>query len=124
MVKIKEKKPIHNNLWFEKIPSKFKLIENHGNRMDVFVCVNEDAVNVFKEYKMIVDELSGIEKKNAFLKIKNKFYQYVISVDEKDFGAANIINDEIGVIFPDDLNFKYSFDVGFIISEKEEPMIW
>jgi len=119
-----ELKSILNNLWFEKIPSKFKLIENYGNGIDVFVCVNEEAANIFREYKRIVDELSGIERKNAFLKIKNKFYQYVISVDEKKFGATNIFNDEIGVICPDDLNFKYSLDVGFIISENEEPMIW
>ena len=119
-----ELKMILNNLWFEKIPTKFKLIENHTKGIDVFVCVNDEAENVFKEYERIVNELSGIERKEAFLRIKNKFYQYVISVDEKKFGATNLFNDEIGVIYPDDLNLKYSLDVGFIISDNEDPMIW
>ena len=119
-----ELKQILKHLRFEEIPSKFKLIENSTQGIDVFVCINEEAQNIFKEYKRIVIELSSIEKKEDFLKIKNKFYQYVISVDERKFGATNIFNDEIGVIYPEDLNFKYSLEVGFIISDNEDPMIW
>ena len=111
-------------LKFDEIPNKFKLIENSVKGIDVFVCVNDEAEKIFNRYKYIVDNLSGFERKSEFLKIKNKFYQYVISVDEKKLGATNIFNDEIGVICPADLNFKYSMDVGFIISENEEPMIW
>lgn len=119
-----ELKSTINYLKFDEIPSKFKLIENNINGIDVFVCVNEEATCVFNQYKYIVENLSGFERKKAFLKIKNKFYQYVISVDEKKLGVANLFNDEIGVIYPDDLNFKYSLDVGFIVSDNEEPMIW
>lgn len=119
-----ELKGIINNLWFEKIPSKFKLIENRYNGIDVFVCVNEDAERIFNQYMDIVENLQGIERKNAFLKIKNKFYQYVISVDEKKMGSVNFFNDEIGVIYLDDLKHKYSLDVGFIIAADEEPLIW
>lgn len=119
-----ELKSILNYLKFEEIPSKFKLIENRYEGIDVFVCVNEEAEDIFNQYKYIIDNLKGFERKNEFLKIKNKFYQYVISVDEKKFGATNLFNDEIGVIYSDDLNFKYSLDAGFIFNDDEEPMVW
>ena len=113
-----------NNLKFNEIPSMFKLIENHQNRMDIFVCINEEAERIFTQYKYIVENLSGFERKEEFLKIKSKFYQYVISVDEKKFGSANLFNDEIGVIYPTDLDRKYKSDLGFIFQDNEEPMIW
>ena len=119
-----ELKSIINFLKFEMIPSKFKLIENSGKRIDVFVCVNDEAEEIFNQYKYIAKNLKGFERKSEFLKIKNKFYQYVISVDENKIGSTNIFNDEICVICPEDLNLKYSLDTGFIISDDEDPMIW
>lgn len=119
-----ELKNILNNLKFNDIPSYFKLIENNQNKMDVFVCINEEAENIFNKYKDIVENYSGFKRKEKFLKIKSKFYQYVISVDEKKFGSANLYNDEIGVIYPSDLNRKYKSDLGFISLNDEEPMIW
>lgn len=117
-------KRILNQLRFQEIPSEFKLIENRNNKIDVFVCINEEAESVFNQYKNIVENLQGIDKKNAFLKIKNKFYQYVISVDENKLGSANLYNDEIGVIYLEDLERKYLIDVGFISDGDEPPMIW
>ena len=119
-----ELKSIMNFLKFEMIPSKFKLIENSSKRIDVFVCVNNEAEEIFNQYKYIAKNLKGFERKSEFLKIKNKFYQYVISVDENKIGSTNIFNDEIYVISPEDLNLKYSLDTGFIISDDEDPMIW
>ena len=119
-----ELKNILNFLKFNEIPLKFKLIENYGNKIDVFVCINEEAERIFNQYKYIVENLSGIERKNEFLKIKSDFYQYVISVDENKFGSANLYNDEIGVIYPYDLDRKYKSDLGFIFIDNEEPMIW
>lgn len=115
---------IMKNLRFADIPLKFKLIENSQNKLDVFICVNEEANQIFNKYKFIVNNLKGFNRQNEFLKIKNKFYQYVISVDEKKFGSTNLFNDEIGVIFKDDLNRKYSLDLGFIDEDEEGPMIW
>ena len=117
-------KKILNNLQFEEIPFNFKLIENRTDNIDVFVCINDEAEYIFNRYKYIVENLSGFERKEAFLKIKNKFYQYVISVDEKKFGSVNIYNDEIGVIYFEDLSRKYAVDVGFIAAADEAPIIW
>ena len=117
-------KKILNNLQFEEIPFNFKLIENRTDNIDVFVCINDEAEYIFNRYKYIVENLSGFKRKEAFLKIKNKFYQYVISVDEKKFGSVNIYNDEIGVIYFEDLSRKYAVDVGFIAAADEAPIIW
>ena len=111
-------------LKFENIQSNFKLIKNLPNKIDVFVCINKKASEIFDAYKNIVDNLKGFEKKEAFLEIKNDFYKYVISVDEKQFGSTNIFNDEIGVIYSEDLDRKYKIDLGFIGSDDEEPLIW
>ena len=40
------------------------------------------------------------------------------------FDSNNIYNDEIGVIHLDDLNRKYKLDLGFVVINDEEPMIW
>lgn len=117
-------KSIINNLRFDEIPQNFKLISNSNKKIDVFVCINQEATDIFNEYKRIVEDLTSFERKNAFLNIKNKFYQYVISVDENKFGSANIYNEEIGIINLDDLDRKYKLDLGFIASNDEEPMVW
>lgn len=117
-------KNIINNLRFDEISSNFKLISNSNQKIDVFICINQEAEGIFNEYKRIVEDLNGFNRQNAFLNIKNKFYKYVISVDEKKFGSANLYNDEIGIVFLEDLDSKYKLDLGFIFSENEEPMIW
>ena len=111
-------------LKFNEIPKKFKLIENLPNRIDVFVCVDKYAESIFCRYVEIFKTLNGLERNEEFLKIKDKFYQYVISVDKKKFGSTNLYNDEIGVVFLNDLNRKYKSDLGFIFGEDEGPMIF
>ena len=119
-----ELKDILKYLKFDEIPSKFKLIENLPNKIDVFVCADNEAEKLLDQYIFIVENLSGFKRKEEFLKIKSKFYQYVISVDEKKFGSCNLLYDEIGVIYSHDLERKYSSDLGFISGDDEEPMIW
>lgn len=110
-------------LRFEDINSNFKLIENELPKIDVFVCLNQNAESIFNEYKKIVKSYDGFDKKNAFLKIKNNFYNYVISVDEKKLGSTNIYNKEIGVVYLDELNRKYDLDLGFIYGDDEDAFI-
>ena len=110
-------------LKFSDIPTEFKLIENMVTKFDVFVCVNKDAEDVFNQYKYIVENHEGFDKKNAFLSIKNQFYKYVISIDKKKLGSVNLFNEEICVIYPDDLDRKYSLDGGFIEQDDETAFI-
>ena len=112
-----------DKLDFEAIPLEFKLIENFFEKLDIFVCINQEAEDIFKEYENIMDN-SSLDKKNAFLKIKSKFYKYIISVNKNKLGSTNFLNDSLGVIFKEDLDRKYEFDLGFINGDDEDPLIW
>lgn len=110
-------------LKFNDIQNNFKLIENSVPKIDVFVCVNENAEMIFNKYVDIVKNYKGFDKKNKFLKIKNEFYKYVISIDKKKLGSTNIINEEIAVICLNELDRKYKLDLGFVYSEDESIFI-
>jgi CRISPR-associated endonuclease/helicase Cas3 len=62
--------------------SKFKLIEEDYSRVDVFVGLDKCAENIWDKYEKIIsnNKLKGFKKKKRFLKIKKKFYDYVISI--------------------------------------------
>ncbi len=109
-------------LRFPEISTNFKLIDEDIQKTDVFVVVDSEAEALFEKYIDIYDNYKGFERKNEFLKIKNKFYQYVISVDETKMGSTNFIN-EIFYISENDLFRKYDLDVGFKPENDENPFI-
>lgn len=110
-------------LRFPEISTNFKLIEEDIQKMDVFVVINSNAEAIFEKYNDIYNNYKGFERKNEFLKIKNKFYQYVISVDETKLGSTNFCNDEIFCIDENDLFRKYDLDTGFKPENDENPFI-
>ena len=62
--------------------SDFALIKEDYYKVDVFVEITNKAKETWKKYCEI-KELPPLERKKNFLKIKKKFYDYVISVPEK-----------------------------------------
>ena len=115
---------IIENLRFPEIPSNFKLIEEDIQKVDVFVVINSEAKLLFEKYNDIINNYKGFDRKNEFLKIKNKFYNYVISVDETKIGSANnLCNDEIFYIGENDVFRKYDLDTGFKPEDDENPFI-
>lgn len=115
---------IIENLRFAEIPSNFKLIEEDIQKVDVFVVINSEAKLLFEKYNDIINNYKGFDRKNEFLKIKNKFYKYVISVDETKIGSANnLCNDEIFYIGENDVFRKYDLDTGFKPEDDENPFI-
>lgn len=115
---------IIENLRFPEIPSNFKLIEEDIQKVDVFVVINSEAKLLFEKYNDIINNYKGFDRKNEFLKIKNKFYKYVISVDETKIGSANnLCNDEIFYIDENDVFRKYDLDTGFKPEDDENPFI-
>ena len=65
--------------------SEFKLIEKDYPQIDIFIELDENAQKVWNEYENIRSDenLTGLEKRNAFLKIRKEFNDYIISVPEK-----------------------------------------
>lgn len=115
---------IIENLRFPEIPSNFKLIEEDIQKVDVFVVINSEAKLLFEKYNDLINNYKGFDRKNEFLKIKNKFYKYVISVDETKIGFANnLCNDEIFYIGENDVFRKYDLDTGFKPENDENPFI-
>lgn len=114
---------IIKNLRFPEIPSNFKLIEEDIQKVDVFVVINSEAKLLFEKYNDIINNYKGFNRKNEFLKIKNKFYKYVISVDKTKIGSTNLCNNEIFYIGENDVFRKYDLDTGFKPEDDENPFI-
>lgn len=113
---------IIEKLRFPEISSNFQLIKEDIQKVDVFVCVDSEAESIFNEYNEIYEFFKGFERKNKFLKIKSKFYEYVVSIDENKLGSSNFIN-EIFFIGADDILRKYDLDIGFKPEDEEDPFI-
>jgi len=58
----------------------FRLIEEDYPKMDVFIEINEDAAEVWREYQKIKEITDLMERRTAFAQIKSRFFQYVVSV--------------------------------------------
>jgi len=107
-------------LSFKEIGEKFKLIEEDHLKIDVFIEIDDEAKEVWSEFKQIKKIENLFERKKEFLKIKKKFYDYVISVEKKyvfkepDEGT-NIIH--IGM---NELMHSYNIDTGFITDKFSE----
>ncbi|MEM0492534.1 MAG: CRISPR-associated helicase Cas3' [Candidatus Thermoplasmatota archaeon] len=90
----------------------FKLIEEDYEKIDVFIEFDEDAKKIWKKFDRIMKE--NIKKRHEkFLKIKTKFYSYVVSVSSKKVGNICNING-MGYIPQSDLQRKYDMETGFI----------
>ena len=65
--------------------------------------------------KEIMKKEDRFERRREFLKVKKRFYDYVISVDAKKIGAVVTENEyNIGYVRLDDLERKYDLETGFI----------
>jgi len=60
--------------------SDFKLIKEDYPKVDVFIELDEKAMNLWKIYESIREIHNVFEAYNEFTKIKADFYKYVISI--------------------------------------------
>ncbi len=99
---------------FDKL-SEFKLIEDNYPAIDIFVAATDDAEKVWRRYEEIrnSDELSSLEKRNEFLKIRRAFNDYIISVPRTY--APDFEQDKINYISSDEINagIYYVCQTGF-----------
>jgi len=93
---------------FEKI-SKFKLIEQDYQKIDVFVEIDGEAQKIYKRYQEVKAIKDSFERKSEFLRIRRDFYDYVISVPFQY--AADLVNDqEIGYISKEEIEQGHYYD--------------
>ncbi|PIP14039.1 MAG: hypothetical protein COX49_00460, partial [bacterium (Candidatus Stahlbacteria) CG23_combo_of_CG06-09_8_20_14_all_40_9] len=102
--------------------SKFSLIEEQPNKMDVFVECTEEAKRIWKNFLKVIEEKEIENRKNKWLSIKNMFSSYLISVKKEWV----VTLEEVGGLkyLPFELlkNF-YERKRGFI-PQKDKAEIW
>ena len=67
------------NLNYEQI-GRFRLIEEQGEKVDIFVEVDEEAQEVWKRFCTIQESADCWKRRTAFKAVRGEFYPYVISV--------------------------------------------
>ena len=99
--------------------SKFTLIEDQPYKKDVFIQLNEKAVEVWKRVKDIVRDLRTksidvFKAKEEFEKLKSDFYRFVISVDVRNNQPLLDEDLRIFVVSREDIERYYDIETGFI----------
>ena len=95
--------------------SEFKLIKEEHYKADVFVELDDEAEEVWTKYQEIITnkELKGFEKRKEFLRIKKRFYDYVISVDKKKAKKV-MVEQYLGYIKSENIPQCYDRETGYI----------
>lgn len=96
------------NIQFSEI-GKFKLIDERFPKVDVFIPYDNPSKELWKEYLDIKNMRDPIGRWEKMLSIRNRFYEYVVSVSIKVTG-----NIDEPVINSEDISVKYDKEVGVI----------
>jgi CRISPR-associated endonuclease/helicase Cas3 len=104
--------------------SKFKLIKEEHYKADVFAESDDEAEEVWEKYQAIITnkELKGFEKRKEFLRIKKRFYDYVISVDKKK-AEKTMITPYLGYVGREDIPQYYDTETGYITNSDDGAWI-
>lgn len=105
---------------YEKI-AEFELIEEKVDKIDVFIELNDEATEIWEQYQKITNIQDLKERKNHFLSIRGRFYQYVISIPSN---CENIPPQISGFrcVTKNCLNDYYDTETGYIT--KGKSVIW
>ncbi|OEU42314.1 hypothetical protein BGV40_10245 [Methanosarcina sp. Ant1] len=109
-----------NELKFNTLTSDFRLIDDKAGyeKIDVFVELDDEAVEIWKEYILIKSLKNPLERKERSLKIRKKFNEYIISVPKKDFSCEEPEDLNIGYIPFEQIEHYYDSDTGFVLELK------
>lgn len=100
-------------LAFKDLSKNFKLIEEDYPRVDVFVEINNEAAEIWRQYRDLQSEKNHIERSKKYLEIKKDFSEYVISAPEKFAHSLVVENSDIGYISMHELSNYYDEETGF-----------
>ncbi|MDD3246497.1 MAG: CRISPR-associated helicase Cas3' [Methanosarcina sp.] len=113
-----------NELKFKTLTSDFRLIDDKAGyeKIDVFVELDVEAVEIWKEYILIKSLKNPLERKERFLAIRKKFSEYIISIPKKDFSCEEPEDLNIGYIPFEQIKHYYDPDTGFVFELKSSMM--
>lgn len=111
-----------NLLNYEKI-SEFNLIEEKGEKIDIFVELDDEACQIWNQYQQIMTITEPLERKRRFWEIKRNFYHYVISV-QLNKAKENLPPENLGIryIAKNQLDDYYDLATGY--KTTSEVFIW
>ena len=105
--------------------SKFSLIEEKGNYVDVFFRINEEAEQVYLEFIDLIKDKDLENRRKRQLKIRAKLNDYTLSVPYKYTSRINVNKEDIILSLPKEGCEEYYFDdIGFKREDGEEYMIF
>ena len=109
-----------NELKFNTLTSDFRLIDDKAGyeKIDVFVELDDEAVEIWKEYILIKSLKNPLERKERYLRIRKKFNEYIISVPKKDFSCEEPEDLNIGYIPFEQIEHYYDPETGFVLELK------
>jgi len=109
-----------NELKFNTLTSDFRLIDDKAGyeKIDVFVELDDEAVEIWKEYILIKSLKNPFERKERSLRIRKKFNEYIISIPKKDFSCEEPEDLNIGYIPFEQIEHYYDPDTGFVLELK------
>lgn len=107
---------------YEKI-GEFELIEEKGEKEDIFVELNDEATRIWRQYEEIAKIDDPLKRRRCFLKIRSKFYQYVISVLATK-ASENLPPEVFGIRFISKNQLKDFYDLETGFKPKSEAAIW
>jgi len=103
--------------------SDFKLIEEDYQKVDVFIEIDEDAINIWKKFINLRNIDNLFLRKKAFDALKAEFYQYVISISKNSKNMPQSVG-EIFYVKKSILNDYYDYETGFIPKDTKSVVIW
>jgi len=101
----------------------FKLIEEEIDKIDIFVELDDEATKVWEQYQELLEIKDINKRKFEFLKIRKKFFSYVISIILKK-AYKNLPPEKGGIryISKNQLHEFYDYETGF--KHISGPIVW
>ena len=100
-------------LAFKDLSEKFKLIEEDYPKVDVFVEIDDQAKEIWRQYRDLQTEKNHLERTKKYLKMKKDFSEYLISAPDKFAHSLIVEGSDIGYISNAELPNYYDAETGF-----------
>lgn len=91
----------------------FQLIEEKGTTYDVFIELNDEAKKLKEKFIEILSLSDRGKRRQEWLKIKNEFYQYVVSIRSEDVLSLPLLGNTFFIVENEALDEWYDHDTGF-----------
>lgn len=114
---------------YDNIAKNFHLIDKDLPTVSVFVCIDDNAEQVFNRFKQIIENTDFRIRQRELNSIKTDFYRYVINIKytnkikKKLSGLPYFENYDLFLINKNDLKHYYNMETGLIVDLSDDNII-